>query len=296
MKYEQIRFDEPEISRFELTYLGGEADLHRLDLYDASASFYGFARTLKIVGHFYSTGEINAHAPKSQVQVFLDTTEPGSVRQTIIAAAIGAVVATPLTIFLTRAIESWIPAPDPATQRIIELLEEQNSLLSQPSHSKALFEERSDRFIYEEAEKINVLRSITSNSFKDIFRPVGRSAETVVLSHAQSSKPIGAVNPRALALIEADRPDDDEVIVIGIVSSFSRGSKTGVMFSSDIGRGFKFVYKADGRLPPEDDFSWSQFYQRPIRAFGRFIRFFDGKIKKMIVYSVERVDEANDPM
>jgi hypothetical protein len=53
--------------------------------------------------------------------------------------------------------------------------------------------------------------------------------------------------------------------------------------------GFRIEYVHKARLPTEDDFSWSQFRQKPIRMTGRFVRFFDGKIKKFLVSHVERV-------
>lgn len=295
-KYDRIVFKEPQQNYFELSYFGRSADMGRLDMYDATASFYGFSRTIAILGHFYSTGIINAHAPRSEVQVFIQTSEPGSYKQMIVAVALGAVIGTPLTTFINRVIDSWIPSHDPQLQQVIELLEENNRImrnnLNLPEHRNEK-EERdqnnADEFIEQNVEKINVLRSITASSFKDIFRPIGRSADFVGISVGRDRTPIGAVNERALRLIESDRPEDDVSVVIGVVSSFSRSSKTGVAFSQDIGRGFRFEYKADGKLPPEDDFSWSQFYQRPIRMNGRFVLFFDGKIKKLIVYSVERL-------
>lgn len=295
MTLKPILFAQPQFSKFQLAYFGGDADEHRLDMYDASASYYGFARTLSILGHFYSTGEINAHAPKSELKVFLETAEEGSFKQTILAAAVGAVVATPLTVFITRAIDGWIPTEDAQTNQVIDLLKEQNRILSGgkavPTASQTEVE-NADRFLEEQKEKVDVIRSITANSFKGIFRPVDRSVEVVGITHGQHNAPIGAVNKRALQLIEADRPDPDVVSIMSVVSSFSRGSKTGVVFSKDIGRGFRIEYTKPGKLPYEDDFSWSQYYQRPIRLNGRFIKFFDGKVKKLLVYEVSRPTEA----
>lgn len=293
MEDKRIIFDEPLLSKFQLSYFGREAELNRLSLYDASASFYGFSRTVAILGHYYSTGKINAHAPRSEVEVFLEAAEQGSYKQTIIAAAISAVVSVPLTIFITRAIDNWIPQEDAQTQQIIDLLTEQNRLLrgDVPRDDEREFVEKADEFIAENRDQIDVLRSVTANSFKDIFRPVGRSADFVGISRFDSDDPIGAVNQRALSLIQADRPDDDVIVIVGVVNSFSRSSKTGVMFSREIGRGFRFEYKLPGRVPAEDDFSWSQYYQRPIRVRGRFVKFYDGKIKKLIVYEAERLSE-----
>lgn len=297
--FQRLQFDKPEYSYFELAYFGNQADNNRIGMHEASASFYGFSRTISILGHFYSTGKINSHAPKSEVRVYLQTSEDGSFRQIIAAAAVGAVVSTPLTVFVTRAIDSWIPAPDPQTQQIIDLLKEQNELLKKEHLSgtetgKASQENSvTDKFIADQKDQMDVLRSITANSFKDIFRPVGKSADFVGITAGKSRAPIGVVNRRALSLIEADKPDDETIFVVGLVSSFSRSSKTGIMFSRDLGRGFRFEFKTTARLPPEDDFSWSQYYQKPVRVSGRFVRFFDGRVKKFIAEFVERVEDQN---
>ncbi|WP_157598848.1 hypothetical protein [Tateyamaria omphalii] len=265
-------------------------------MYDGAASFYGFARTVAILGHFYSTGTINAHAPRSEVKVYLEPSEEGSYKQVIAAAALGAVVSTPLTVFITRALDDWIPAPDGQTQQIIDLLKEQNDLLkegaakgaSEPTRDEV---EAADHFIETNKDKVEVMRSITANSFKDVFRPVGKSADYVGVSCGPTRVPVGVVNERALRLIEADRPDDEVVSLLAVVTSFSRSSKTGVAFSKDVGRGFRFEYSHTERLPAEDDFSWSQYRQKPIRLNGRFVRFFDGKIKKLVVYSAARLTD-----
>lgn len=297
---QQITFRDPQISRFQLSYFGGDADQHRLNMYDAAGSFYGFSRTIAVLGHFYATGAINAHAPRSELQVFLETSEDGSFKQNIAAAALSAVITAPFTVLVTRAIDSWIPVEDKQTQVIIELLQEQNQILrgAGPAHEVAREDkareahiEEVDTFLEENSDKIDVIRSITSTSFKNIFRPVGRSARFVGISSGERREPIGAVNERALRLIQADRPDDDTVILLATVNSFSRSSKTGVVFSRDIGRGFRFEYVSSEKLPPEDVFSWSQFYQRPIKITGRFVKFYDGKIKKLLVYSAEKPED-----
>jgi hypothetical protein len=95
-------------------------------------------------------------------------------------------------------------------------------------------------------------------------------------------------------MIEADEVDANDKIFMAVVNSFSRGSKTGIVFSRDFERCFRIEYVAKGRLPREDDFSWSQYSGRPLKLYGRFVRFFDGNIKKFLVFTVERVTEQAD--
>ncbi len=106
-----------------------------------------------------------------------------------------------------------------------------------------------------------------------------------------TQQPVGVVDAGVLARIEADEIDDDVKTVVGVVNSFSRSSKTGVMFSEDMGRGFRFEYDQPGKLERQDIFSWSQFYGRKIEVDGRFVRFFDQTIKKFIVYRARKFRE-----
>ncbi len=101
-------------------------------------------------------------------------------------------------------------------------------------------------------------------------------------------EPSTIVNKTKLARIESDEIDNEYIYLIGTVNGFSRSSKTGTMFSEYIGRGFRFEYNTDIKLPREDHFSWSQYTGQPIRVMGRFVRFFDGTIKKFSVSTVDR--------
>jgi len=73
-----------EENAISLVYYGGDADHNRLDLYDASNSYYGLARTLAVIGHYFVTGEIIVKAPQSAIRLYLQPPTEGSFRQTII--------------------------------------------------------------------------------------------------------------------------------------------------------------------------------------------------------------------
>lgn len=137
---------------------------------------------------------------------------------------------------------------------------------------------------------MDVLRSITSTSFRNTFRPIGRSADIATITRDEDRKPIGAVNQATLDLLDVDRFDDNTVTIKGRVNAFSRSSKTGIAFSDEMGRGFRFEYKGEGRLPREDIFSYSQYYGREIILHGQFVRFFDDTIKKFLVYEANKID------
>lgn len=288
----------PRANAITVIYFGGDAEQHRLDLYDASASYYGLARTLAILGHYYVKGDVIAHAPKSAMPLFITPPEEGSFKQMILAAAVGGIVSAPFTIFAERVINSWLPEPQPELQKIVALLKEQNELLRRQEHKTAVpnaAEEKQlkeiEQCIASKQEDLQTIRSITTKSFRDIYRPVGRSVDSVGLVAGGGRAPAKVVDVEALALIEADAVDEKDKIFMGVVNSFSRGSKTGILFSKDFERGFRFEYQVKGKLPRGDDFSWSQLYGKPLRFYGRFVRFFDGNIKKFLVFRVEQVKD-----
>lgn len=289
----------PRANAITVVYFGGNADDHRLDLYDASASYYGLARTLAILGHYYVKGEIIAHAPKSAMHLFITPPEEGSFKQVILAAAVAGIVGAPFTVFAERVINSWLPEPQPELQQIVRLLKEQNELLRRQEHKLAIpntAEEKQLREIEQclasKQEDLQTLRSITTKSFRDIYRPVGRSVDSVGIVAGGGRAPSKVVDVQSLALIEADAVDENDKIFLGVVNSFSRGSKTGILFSKDFERGFRFEYQQKGKLSRGDDFSWSQLTGKPLRFYGRFVRFFDGNIKKFLAFKVEQVKDA----
>ncbi|MHA1164940.1 MAG: DUF7946 domain-containing protein, partial [Alphaproteobacteria bacterium] len=120
-----------EESNFSLTFYGLDADQHRLDLYDAGVSSRGFARTLAILGHYYITGEIISHAPRSDLKLYVIAHEEGSFKQNVLAAAVGGIIATSFGDFAGRLLDSWIPNPNFELQQVVTLLQEQNRLLRQ---------------------------------------------------------------------------------------------------------------------------------------------------------------------
>lgn len=285
-----------------LIYDGRDADQHRLNLYDASTSYYGLARTLAIIGHFYITGDIIAQAPRSALELYLVPPEEGSFKQTVLATAAATIIAMPFTVFATRVMDNWIPQSNPQMEQMLELMREQNELLraqqglprNQPTKKEAAEEAELKHCLKKYEKELQAIRSITSNSFKSIFRPVGRSADRLGIVGGQPQAPKAAVDLEILAKIEADEVDDKSVIFMAVVNSFSRSSKTGIVFSRDYDMGFRIEYEHKGRLPREDDFSWSQFTGEPLRLHGRFVRFFDGTIKKFLVFTVERVTDPDE--
>jgi hypothetical protein len=288
-----MAIEQPDLSKFTLYYHGGVADRGLMNLYDASRSYYGFSRVLAVLGHYYSTGKIISQAPNADIELYIGISEEGTFRQNVYAGIVGAIIAAPFTTFIDYTIRSWLPPNDSDVKKIVQLLEEQNKLLKAGGHASD-GEAVVKSHVENHKAEVDVMRSITSNSFREIFRPVGKSVEHVGILAGAHENPVGVVDEQMLALIEADRPDPETSVIEGVVNSFSRNSKTGVMFSSRMGRGFRFQYVGETALPRGDIFSWSQYYGRRIQAEGRFVRFFDGTIKRLEIYRAEKFDPDDE--
>lgn len=286
--------------KFQVVYIGGTADQGLLDFYDGSTSYRGLARTLALLGHYYGTGEIISKAPFSKADLYLLPPEEGSFKQTVLVSIATAVITVPFTVFTQEAIQSWFPSSDPQLQVLIDATRAQNEILeAQLSDTERanLYAQRTaaKAEVAKRKDEIDVIRSITAESFKSIFRPVGRSVSNMVISAGKENAPIGAVSPFTVGLIDSDTRNPARVGLVGTVTAFSRNSKTGVIFSEEIGRGFRFEFMGAERLKKEDVFSWSQFRQAKIYVEGEWVYFFDGTIKKFLVYHAAPVeDEASE--
>lgn len=283
--------------RFQVTYHGGTADEGLLDFYDGGISYKGLARTLALLGHYYATGEVISKAPFARVELYLVPPEEGSFKQSILVGVASAVVAVPFTVFTQAAMESWFPPSDPQLQALIEETRAQNLILEAQlgdDERQRLEHQRlvAKAEVAQRKPEVDVLRSITADSFRSIFRPVGRTVNGMVLDVGRERSPIGGVSPVTVGLIDSDIRDPARVSLAGVVTAFSRNSKTGVMFSDEIGRGFRFEFMGAERLKKEDIFSWSQFRQAKIYVEGEWVYFFDGTMKKFLVYHAEPVDDG----
>jgi hypothetical protein len=235
------------------------------------------------------------------VEIYLGSSDEGSFKQTVLAGTVGAVLAAPFVSFIDHTVKSWLPSPDGDTKKIVALLEEQNRLLrdkqglpKEKTPDERGHEETVRKFNRTHQKEIDVLRSVTSNSFRKVFRPVGKSADFGGILAGPNDEPVGVLDVDGVELMATDYPDPDEQTVVGIVNSFSRSSKTGIAFSNELGRGFRFQYVGETQLKRRDIFSWSQYYGRKISMDGRFVRFFDKTIKRFDVFSAEKLDVDED--
>jgi hypothetical protein len=292
-----------------LEFFGRQADQNELDVYDAGKSIEGLARTLSILGHYYQTGQIISQAPSSQARISIRPPRAGSFLLEVAAAALGGFIATvaavPIGTYLNVVMSKWLPGGSEADRARIENLRRRleiaeahiNGLEAAEAAREGLSAARGDiarleLMMREYKTDFDVMRSITAKSFGDIFRPVGRSADFAAVYGDDPGAYAGVMDAASVAQLEVDIPDPDVRTIEAVVNSFSRSSKSGIAFSSELGRGFRFHYGQMGKLSAQDDFSWSQYHQRNILMSGRFYYFFDGSIKRLEVLQVERTGDG----
>lgn len=276
---------------------GGMASEGRLDLYDAAQFLLGAARVYSIIGHYYATGDIIHHAPRSVADVYILPAEEGSFKQALMVGVITSIVTAPFATFSSRLMDSWFPPQNPKLERQIELLEEQNRLLrrqldlpEQETEKEKEDKQEVDRFIEENQKECHVIRSVLAKSTKDMFRPIGRSASTVSICYGEQERPAALLDRSDIIRMESEKIDSRVVVVVGVVNGFSRSTKSGVVFSKSSGRGFLFSYDVPGKLGDRDIFSWSQYSRHEIKMTGYFVKFFDGTVKRFIVEEAEFVE------
>jgi hypothetical protein len=292
---------EPEFNtKVSIAFYGGDADRSVLNVYDYSRSLYGLARTTAILAEFYKSGRIIHKAPASSVDFFVSAAEQGSFKQSLHAAIVGGICVATFDTFLNRAVDKWLPSPDKTEELLLAEERKQTALLEQllaERHPDTEDAQDADAFIAAHEKEMTVLRSITANSFVDIFRPVGRTAEysRIFTGESKEHLPSKIVTPSTAAIIESDRLDTTLRTINARVTGFTRGTKRGVCFSDKLGHGFNFEYRGkEDKLPVRDIFSWSQYEQEDIILEGNFVYFFDGEIKKMIVYYADKAVRSVD--
>jgi hypothetical protein len=277
--------------QFSLRFDGGLASDGQLDFYDAASSQEGFARLLAVTGHFAATGRVIHKAPYSEADVRIEAPRRGSflisvavvVGTAVISGGVGAVVAH----LLNRS----LPRHDPQMQAVHKEMKEANRLKRielglEPRGWAQIVEE--ERLLADRDEEIQTLRGILAVSMAKTFRPLGRSADTCAIGVGRAADPIRVMDAQMAARIIADEVDKEFVATTGVVNNFSQSQQTGFLWDDLLGR--RIPFECDGeKLPAGNDFSWSLFEQKPVAVRGRYVRWVDGSVKKILIRSSERI-------
>jgi hypothetical protein len=281
-------------SEFSLSFDGGLASEGQLDFYDAAFCQEGFARFLLIAGHFAATGKIIHKAPFSEAEVRVHAPERGSFIITATVSVAGLAISAGVTAVVAHLLNRALPKHDSQMADIYREQKETNRLLRQqmglePKGWAQILEE--EKLLPSHDEEIQTLRGITAPALSKTFRPLGRSAEHCLVSAGPASDPIRVVDEIMASAIIADEVDENFVSTTGVVNNFSQSNEAGYIWDDQCGRRIPFEYEGE-KLPPGNDFSWSLYHQKPIAVYGRYVRWLDGSVKKILVTSSERISDS----
>ena len=277
--YVQLRFD------------GGIAAEGELNIYDGALSYEGIGRFLLIAAHYYATGKINTKAPFSKADVRIKSPERGSFVLAVTVGVASAVIAAPFVAYITYLMNKSLPSHDPQMQSIYNELKEANRL----KRKEMGLEPKSwaetvdyDEELKKHRAELQALRSILTPSLEKSFRPIGRSAEYGVVSVGRDAQPVRVLNTEMVRQIDADILDDEPVITTGVVNDFSQSTQRGFFWDDREDRRIRFHYDA-GKLPKRNDLSWSLYEQEPLALTGKYVRYLDGSVKKLLIRSTEKI-------
>ncbi len=215
---------------FELTFEGGLADDGLLEFYDAARALAGFQRSLALTTHLIVNGEIITQAPAaSGFQIFVPPLADGSwkVRAKI---ALGATIAL-----------GSVGRDSPVGQAVTSLYDAvlSNTMGFNVDYDKTLqqlyYETHNGRMITH--EKIDSLCEKIESSVADMHRPIVISESA---TRAQVSKcwgdqrDIGPVlSPLTYEYVRQTTTEDDDIFVVGYVSSYNINTFKGRIYSLD---------------------------------------------------------------
>lgn len=160
---------------FKFSFDGKLASEGVLDIYDAARWLYGSARVFQIIAPYYATGKIISQAPRSSIQVTIIPPRRGTFIEEIAVAVLGGIMSASFAIFAQRLFDRWFPPENHQMKKIHDELRETNRLLREASGKAAPQIPDTaggtivDQYIEEHNPEIQVLRSITASSFKDVF-------------------------------------------------------------------------------------------------------------------------------
>lgn len=278
----------------QLRFDGGLASRGELDIYDAASSYDGIGRFLLLAAHYYATGKIITKAPFSAADITIRSPERGSFLISIAISVIGMVVAAPFVAYITYLINKSLPSHDPMTEKIYKELREANRLkrLEMGIEPASWLEiDQYETELEKHRAELQTLRSILTPSLEKALRPVGRSAQTALISAGRLSDPIRVLNTEMVRQIDADIIDETLISTTGVVNDFSQSTQRGFVWDDREGRRIRFHFDAD-KLPKRNDLSWSLYEQAPLALYGKYVRFLDGSVKKLLIRSTERIERS----
>jgi hypothetical protein len=222
-------------------FRGGEADSHRLDLYDGTHSLFGFARTLLQSTHFFLNGNVTFQAPAAKgVRLYLRPAQKGSFSQVIqlvvdhpetaaFELATGVALWDFTKLMLSRTTGTVAQGSSPMVRSLQNTREPDLDALSEAITSPL---KHAHRFIEE------------GNRDKSISLEMGSGSAVVLTSRSRDYLFVRSVGSKFEK-------------IVGSVSSYNINTRYGRIFDNELGRTVPFKFLKEAQMIDKSPITWS---------------------------------------
>jgi hypothetical protein len=250
-----------------ITFRGGEADSHGIDLYEGSESISGIGRAANLVSHYVITGDVRFRAPyTNRIKYLLTGAEEGS-----------------LTILVSEVIRLKKGA-DAAAAKL-----RSSTLLRHVIRRATGQEDHGSLQLADEevpAGDIDVLAEAITPALQRAHRWIDQKEKTVdiILDEIKSTE-FNIKTKKYLENEEHDKIDDIQDVSVGALNVNSRNGR---VFFQDLGRTVPFVVpkNATDRTIPTLSRYLTQYAERTgatVNIRFRRVKYMDGRLKRIIV-------------
>lgn len=256
-----------------VSFLGGDADDHRIEAFAGLESAAGIARALALIGHYAATGEVRYRYPFSNdVQFFLEGTEDGSFnwKFKVIAGTVAVGLATNAIYDLGKLVLNKAIGNEPT--EISESVQE-------------LDQKRSG--------DIEALVEAVEPALKKGHYGVGNTIEKIEIYEETSRKVIVHFDENSKTYLQSTNEGGNDIQLV-TVSALNGNDRTGRVYFPELGRTVRFVVDKRAKagtmaiLSRSLDHYISKVYY-PVAVSYRKKVSSDGRLKSIEIYG------ANDP-
>lgn len=267
--------------QIKLSYQGGDADLHRLDMYDASVSLHGFARAIAITTHaLLNDGDVKRRGNRATgAKIFVSPPQKGSYEQVLTL-----VVENPIASSVVAAafwdILKW------TWSKTLDLVYEPET----PTVKR--LEERVEPFISD-------IEEVLESALEEAHRPIKNNPDITITVARPRVGSVIKMNAETLKSVSIRTENQIVTGIVGNVTKYNILSGIGRFYEDKKGHtvSFKLPDKATEQMRKR--VTWSMHYAQggdgegKIELHARRVVSAKGTLKRYLVEKVLRKQNAN---
>lgn len=252
----------------EITFDGGEADNHRIDLYNGSESLSGIGRAANLVAHYVATGEVRFRSPYSdRIRFYLSGTEEGSL--SILIAEVSRVGSEAQNLI--------------AKARTSKLLQRVMKRATGQAEEAAL---RADGIEYP-AGDIDALAEAATPGLRRAHKWIDSGKKSITVSPDDAPKI--KLNSDTKDYLETEEFSEDTDLLDVSVGALNVNARTGRVYFHNMGRTVPFWVPRDAaaRTIPTLSRFLTQYAEKTgatVNIHYRRVSFADDRLKRIIIY------------